>query len=124
VLRDGHPVWASACTGNVHYETLQRMASVLIYGFDLAAAQRAASLLTPQFLGAYRTLVEQVFSGEFDPQVIQAFQDKGQPVTEIPLTFNSFVFARGVLAAISIDSKTGILTGAVPVMLGGSIEGY
>jgi hypothetical protein len=66
----------------------------------------------------------QFFPGEFDPGVIQAVQDLGQPMQEVPVNFENFSSNRGVLAAISIDPETGALTGAVPVVLGGWAEGY
>lgn len=49
VLRDGQPVWASSCIGNVHDETFQRLASVLAFGLDLQQAQQAPTLLAPRF---------------------------------------------------------------------------
>lgn len=47
----------------------------------------------------------------------------GQPVEEIPLTFETFVMGRGILAAITIDPETGQMTGAVPSTLGGTVAG-
>jgi hypothetical protein len=87
VLRDGQPVWASSCIGNVHDETLQRLASVLTFGLDLPAAQRAPAFLAARFGDGSQPFTAQVFPGDFDPGVIQAVQDLGQPVDELPITF-------------------------------------
>lgn len=124
VLRDGQPVWASACIGSVHYETLQRLASVLAFDLDLLQAQQAPSLLAPRFEDGLVEIIEQVFPGELDQEVLQAVREMGQPVEEIPLTFNTYALGRGVLAAISIEARTGKLSGAVPAVFGGFAAGY
>jgi gamma-glutamyltranspeptidase/glutathione hydrolase len=124
VLRDGQPVWASSCIGNVHDETLQRLASVLTFGLDLPAAQRAPAFLAARFGDGSQPFTAQVFPGDFDPGVIQAVQDLGQPVDELPITFDTFATGRGVLAAIGINPQTGALSGTVPTVLGGFAAGY
>jgi gamma-glutamyltranspeptidase/glutathione hydrolase len=124
VLRDGQPVWASACIGNVHYETLQRLASVLTYGMDLIEAQEAPTLLAPVTEGLDRLPIVQVFEGDFDRDVIQTVRELGQPVEEIPLDFDSYVLNRGILVGITIDPQSGRLYGAVPAVFGGSVGGY
>ena len=124
VLRDGQPLWASSCIGNVHDETLQRLASVLTFGLDLPAAQGAPAFLAARFGDGSQPFTAQVFPGDFDPGVIQAVQDLGQPVDELPITFDIFARGRGVLAAIYINPQTGALSGTVPTVLGGFAAGY
>jgi gamma-glutamyltranspeptidase/glutathione hydrolase len=124
VLRNGQPVWASACIGIVHYETLQRLVSVLTYGMDLLGAQQAPTLLKPVIEGLDQLPIEQVFSSDFDQDLIQAVRELGQPVEEIPINFVNFADKRGILVGISIDPQNGTLSGAVPSVLGGSVGGY
>ncbi len=124
VLRDGQPVWASSCIGNVHYETQQRLASMLTFNLDLLQAQQAPSLLAPRFEDGLVEIIEQIFPGEFDQEILQAVREMEQPVEEIPLTFDNFALGRGVLAAISIDARTGMISGAVPAVFGGFAAGY
>lgn len=124
VLRDGLPVWASSAIGQVNYETLQRLASVLVFDQDLLRAQTASPLLAPRLSGLDGTVIEQVFAGTFDAAQLEAVRAMGQPVVEIPLDFESYVMNRGVLAGISLNPIDGSLTGAVPTALGGYAGGY
>jgi gamma-glutamyltranspeptidase/glutathione hydrolase len=124
VLRDGQPVWASSCIGNVHDETFQRLASVLAFGLDLLGAQQAPTILAPRAADGFQSLIGRFFEDDWDPGVIQAVRDLGQPMEAIPLSFDSFALSRGVLAAICIDPQTGTLSGAVPAVLGGFADGY
>jgi gamma-glutamyltranspeptidase/glutathione hydrolase len=124
VLEDGLPVWASACIGSVHGETFQRLASVLAFGMDLQKAQQAPTLLYPRIEEDSLRLVGQVFPGEFDPEVIQAVRDLGQPVEVIPLNFDAFALNRGILAVIRIDLQTGWMSAVVPAVLDGFASGY
>lgn len=124
VLHNGRPVWASSCIGNVHDETLQRLASMLTFGLDLRAAQQAPTLLASRIEGGSSPPIGQFFPDDFDPGVIQAVQDLGQPMDEIPINFDNFALNRGVLAAVTIDPQSGAMSGAVPAALGGSVGGY
>lgn len=124
VLEDGQPVWASACIGSVHGETFQRLASVLAFGMDLQEAQQAPTLLYPRIDEDSLRSVGQVFPGEFDPEVIQAVRDLGQPVEAIPLNFDTFALNRGILAAIRIDPQSGWMNAVVPAVLDGFASGY
>ena len=124
VLRDGQPVWASSCIGNVHVETLQRLASVLAFGLDLQAAQRAPTLLSARFDEDSEYAIGQFFPANFDAATIEAVRDFGQPMEEIPLDFDSMATQRGILAAITIDPQRGTILGAVPAVLGGTANGY
>jgi len=124
VLRDGQPVWASSCIGNVHDETFQRLVSVLVFGLDILSAQRAPTLLAPRTGDGSQPFIGQFFEGDWDREVLQVVRDLGQPVEEIPLSFDSFALTRGVLATIHIDTQTGAISGAVPAVLGGFADGY
>jgi gamma-glutamyltranspeptidase/glutathione hydrolase len=124
VLRDGQPVWASSCIGNVHLETLQRLASVLTFDLDLLAAQQAPTMLNPRIGDLAGKTVEQIFPWDFEPAVIRAVRDLGQEVEEIPLDFDSFALNRGILAAVRLEPGSGRLSGAVPAVLGGFAAGY
>lgn len=124
VLRDGQPVWASSCIGNVHDETFQRLANVLAFGLDLQQAQQAPTLLAPRFEDGSQLPISQFFQGEFDREVLEAVQELGQPIIEITVDFDTFAMNRGVLAAITLDPDSNTMSGSVPAALGGFAAGY
>jgi hypothetical protein len=66
----------------------------------------------------------QYFRGEFNHQVLQALTELGQRLDEIAVNFDSFDLNRGVLAAITIDSESGVMLGAVPAVLDGFAAAY
>ena len=69
-------------------------------------------------------ILERVLDGTFAPQILQAVQDMGQPVEELPATFDNLILNTGVWIGIEIDQQTGTINGAAPGLLGGYAGGY
>ncbi len=123
ILRDGRPVVGSACIGQIHVETMQRLVSILDFGLDPKAALDAPAFLAPDWEG-WPQVVARVSKGEFDQELLDAVRDMGQPVQELRLPFDDLALVRGWWVGIVIDPETGVLQGGAPRLLGGYAVGY
>jgi gamma-glutamyltranspeptidase/glutathione hydrolase len=122
VLRDGQPVLASSCIGQVHRETMQRLVSVLDFGMEPQQALEAPWLMSPG--GDFTEPIERVAEGQFDALLLQQVREMGQPVEELALTTDSLLMDVGYWIGVVIDSDTGALQGAAPMILDGTVLGY
>jgi len=122
ILRDGQPVLASSCIGQVHGETMQRLVSVLDFGMGPRQALEAPWLMSPG--GSFTQPVERVAEGQFDALLLEQVREMGQPVEELALTTDSLLMEVGYWIGVVIDPQAGTLQGAAPMILGGTALGY
>jgi gamma-glutamyltranspeptidase/glutathione hydrolase len=127
VLRDGQPVLASSCVGQVHVETVQRLANVLDHGLDPKEALDA-----PAFLAADVTVAAdgtwaftgQVIEGDFDAEITEGLRAMGQRVNELPPRLRDLAEERGWWIGVTLDPHTDTLSGATERTFGGAALGY
>lgn len=124
VMQAGKPVVASAGVGVVHIEALQRLLNLLDYGMDPQGALQAPRLLSTTWGQDLRQTTERVEAGQFDPALLQAVRDLGQPVEEFQGSILEKATERGWWIGVSIDPATGQMQGASPLTFGGYAEGY
>jgi gamma-glutamyltranspeptidase/glutathione hydrolase len=122
ILRDGFPVAASSCIGSIHRESMQRLESMLDHNMSPQEALASPQIMSPQVEND--GILERVLDGTFAPQILQAVQGMGQPVEELPATFDNLILNTGVWIGIEIDQQTGTINGAAPGLLGGYAGGY
>jgi gamma-glutamyltranspeptidase/glutathione hydrolase len=123
ILRDGKPVVGSACIGQIHLETMQRLVNILDHGMDPKSALDAPAFLAPYKVGA-PDVVGRVAEGESDVALLDAVRAMGQPVEELRLPLEELALVRGWWVGIVLNPQTGTLEGAAPRLLGGYAEGY
>jgi gamma-glutamyltranspeptidase/glutathione hydrolase len=121
VLKDGVPVFASSCTGQIHRESLQRMVSMLDFGYDPDRAQSAPTIVAPDF--SLGETVERVAEDEFSSILLEDVRRMGQPIEVLEMTFENIIATRGLWIGVKIDPVNGSLLGSAPVILDGYVAG-
>lgn len=121
VLEDGVPVFVSSCTGQIHRESLQRMVSMLDFGYGPERAQSAPTIIAPDFsLGG---TVERVAEDEFSRVLLDDVRRMGQQIEELEMTFENIIATRGLWIGVKIDPVNGSLLGSAPEILDGYVAG-
>lgn len=120
-LKDGEPVFASSCTGQIHRESLQRMVSMLDFGYDPDSAQRAPTIIAPDF--SLGKAVERVAEDEFSSVLLDDVRRKGQQIEELEMIFENIIATRGIWIGVKIDPVNGSLQGSAPEILDGYVAG-
>jgi len=124
VFQGGAPVLAASSIGVTHYRTLPFVYNAVAYDLDAEEASLAPFLLDPDYESATSAsdVVERVIDGAFEPGLLDATRDLGQPIRTVSAREAPLYLGYGV--GIGIDPATSQLIGTAPPYLNGAALGY